>query len=107
MNEYDGKEFADKIEYAIDNKLKKWKKYNSIVDKKSTQMEWQFEQTRFALHIFPNDEEEMVILQFFNPIHCARWTWSGLNDKTINKIIDRMGNLAQTTMYPPRDYGDE
>ncbi len=101
MNKLDMRQWVLALEIAVDNKLKKWKKESRIENGEVTQVEWQFEQTHLILDIFWHDHEETVVLQYFAPRAKHDFTWHGLNDKTYDKVMDRVGNLAQITMHPP------
>src|SRR4051812_38246126 len=89
------------LEEVIDNKLRTWKKESRIENGEVVQVEWQFEQTHIIMDIFWHDNEETVHLQYFGPRVKHSFTWHHLNDGTFNKIMDRVGNLSQVTMYPP------
>lgn len=96
------REWVASLEGIIDNKLRGlWKKESRIENGEVVQVEWQFEQTHILMDIFWHDQEETVHLQYFGPRARHSFTWHGLNDKTFNKIMDRVGNLAQITMHPP------
>jgi len=94
------------IESALDKKLTKWKKESKIENGEAIQLSWQFEQTHFILDIFWENHKETAQLQYLGPRVSQRFNWHGLNDRTYNKIIDRVGNLAQITMHPPVDSTD-
>lgn len=98
------REWMCSLEEVLDNKLKKWLKESRIENGEVVQVEWQFELTHIILDVFWHDEEELVQLYYFGPRAKHLFTWHGLNDKTFNRIQDRVGNLAQVTMHPPVDY---
>ncbi len=104
MDKLNMRDWIISLEAVIDNKLKLWKKESRIENGEVVQVEWQFEQTHIILDIFWHDGEESVNLQYLGPRAKHHFTWHGLNDKTFNKIMDRVGNLAQITMHPPLDY---
>ncbi len=95
------REWISTLEDCIDKKLKKWIKESRIENGEVVQIEYQFEQTHIVLDIFWHDKEETVNLHYFAPRAKHLFTWHGLNDKTFDRIQDRIGNLAQTTMHPP------
>ena len=100
------REWVAALEEVIDNKLKQWKKESRIENGECVQVEWQFEQTHIIIDIFWHDHEETVHLQYFGPRAKHAFTWHGLNDKTFNRVMDRVGNLAQITMHPPMEPRD-
>ena len=101
MDKINMREWIASLESVIDNKLQqKWKKESRIENGEVVQIEWQFEQTHILMDIFWHDKEEMVHMQYFGPRARHSFTWHGLSDHTFNKIMDRVGNLAQLTMYP-------
>jgi len=106
MDKFQMREWIASIESAIDRKLAKWKKCQRIENGEAIQLGWQFEQTHFILDVFWEDQKETVQLNFFGPRVNQRFNWHGLDDKTFNKIVDRVGNLAQVTMHPPVDPTD-
>lgn len=95
------RDWVASLEGIIDNKLRNWKKESRIENGECVQVEWQFEQTHVILDIFWEDDKETVHLQYFGPREKHSYTWHGLTDKTFNRVMDRVGNLAQITMYPP------
>ena len=103
MDKIDMREWVASLEEVIDNKLQKWKKTVRIENGEAVQVRWQYEQTHFHIDIFWHDEEEMVHLQFMSPRTNHSYKWSGLNNNTFNKIMDRVGNLAQVAMHPVID----
>lgn len=92
------------VEKYVDEKLKKWEKGNKIENGEAVHLRWQFEQTHIIIDIFWPNNKERVHFQYIGPRVSNRWEWDDLNDRTLNKIIDRVGNLAQITMHPPDDY---
>lgn len=95
------RDWVSSLEGVIDNKLKKWIKPSRIENGKVVQVVWQFEQTHVIMDVFWHDEEELVHLDYRNPYATHGFMWRRLNDETFNKAMDRIGNLAQMTMYPP------
>lgn len=95
------REWVAALEEVIDNKLRKWKKENKIENGEAVQLRWQFEQTHINIDIFWEDRKETVKLQYLSPRADHQFIWHELNDKTFNKVMDRVGNLAQVTMHPP------
>jgi hypothetical protein len=100
------REWVAALEQIVDVKLKKWKKESRMENGEAVQMEWQFELTHIIINVFWEDHKEAVHFEFNNPRSSLRFEWNGLTDRTLNKVIDRVGNLAQSTMYPPEDYRD-
>ena len=93
------RDWVTSLEQVIDNKLSTWMKHSKIENGDVVQIEWQFHQTRIIMDIFWHDKEETVHLQYFGPRAKHSFTWHQLNDGTFNKVMDRVGNLAQVTMY--------
>lgn len=106
MDKYQMREWVASLEAIIDNKLKKWLKENPHSDGDVSELRWTFENTHIHLHIFWPDGKELVVLKYSSPRTSHEFKWHGLNDKTFNKVQDRVGNLAQVTMYPPIDPTD-
>lgn len=106
MDKHAMRDWVATLEEMIDNKLKKWRKENKIENGEVVQLRWQFEQTHFHLDIFWEDRKETVHLQYFSPRVDHSFRWHDLNDKTIDRIMDRVGNLAQITQNPPLDPTD-
>lgn len=100
MDKIGMREWVASLEEILDKKLNKWRKESRIENGEAVQVEWQFEQTHVILDIFWKDGEESVHLQYFAPRASHKFIWHGLNDKTVDRITDRIGNLAQVTMYP-------
>ncbi len=101
MKKLDAKEWVLSIETILDNKLGKWLKQTKIENGEAVQLHWQFEQTNLVIDVFWQDGKEFVNLQYKSPRVSHSYQWSGLNDQTFNRVMDRVGNLAQVTMYPP------
>lgn len=104
MEKFDTREWVGTLEQAVDNKLKKWRKEQKIENGEAIQMRWQFEQSHIILDVFWEDHKETIHFQYLSPRSSYRFEWNGLTEKTFNKVMDRVGNLAQITMYPPIDY---
>lgn len=103
MNKIEMRDWVSSLEEVIDNKLRGWKKESRIENGEVVQVQWQFEQTHIIIDIFWHDNEELVHLAYFGPRAKHNFTWHGLSDRTYNRVQDRIGNLAQITMYPPMD----
>lgn len=97
------RDWVASLEQVLDNKLRKWKKESRIENGEAVQVEWQYEQTHIIIDIFWEDGRELVRLNYIAPRSTHHWTWHDLNDKTFNKVQDRVGNLATVTMCPPID----
>lgn len=97
------REWVSSLEEIIDNKLRKWRKENPIENGEAVHLRWQFEQTHVHLDIFWQDKKETVSMKYLSPRASHEYLWHGLDDRTFNKVMDRVGNLAQVTMYPPID----
>lgn len=95
------REWVSQLEVVIDKKLKLWRKVNLIQNGEAVQLSWQFEQAHIHLNIFWEDAKEIVKLQYLTPRADHAFQWHGLNERTIDMIHDRIGNLAQITMHPP------
>lgn len=91
------------LEEVLDKKLKKWKKENKIENGEAVHLRWQYEQTHVQIDIFWEDKKETVSLKYLSPRANHDFLWHGLDEKTLNKVMDRVGNLAQITMHPPID----
>lgn len=103
MNKFNTQEWVGTLEVAIDKKLKKWMRGHKIQNGEAIHLNWQFEQSHILLYIFWEDHKESVHFQCSGPRANYRFEWTGLSDKTFNKVIDRVGNLAQIIMHPPID----
>ncbi len=97
------REWVAALEGIIDNKLRKWRKENPIQNGEVVQLRYQFEQMHFQIDIFWLDKQERVVLRFISPRVEHTFYWDELSDRTFNKVMDRVGNLAQAAMYPPID----
>ena len=106
MDKADMREWICSLETVIDNKLKKWRKGLKVENGEAVQLHWQWEQTHLQINIFWEHSKETVKLKYASPRGDFGFFWHGLNDKTFNKVMDRVGNLAQVTMYPPQDTMD-
>lgn len=107
MNKVDMREWIASLEEVIDNKMKKWRKIPKVENGESVQLAWQWEQTRISMNIFWEEKKEIVHMSYTSPRTDHDYRWHGLTDSTFNKIMDRVGNLAQVTMYPTIDPTDE
>ncbi len=103
MDKIGMREWVAALEEVLDNKLNRWRKENKIENGEVVQLRWQFEQTHFHLDIFWHDKQETVNLSYLSPRITHSYQWHDLNDRTFNKVMDRVGNLAQVTMHPPID----
>lgn len=103
MTKIDMRDWIASLEEVIDNKLNKWRKIPKVENGESVQLAWQWDQTRLSMNIFWEDQKENVNLYYGSPRTDHAYRWHGLNDLTFNKIMDRVGNLAQVAMYPPID----
>lgn len=103
MDKIDMREWVASLEEVIDHKLQKWKKSNRMENGEAVQLRWQWEQTHMSLNIFWEDQKEMVNLEYASPRISHSYQWHGLDNKTFNRVMDRVGNLAQVTMTPPID----
>lgn len=103
MNKQDMRDWVASLEEFIDHKLKKWRKEQKIENGEAIQLRWQFEQTHIILDIFWEDDKETVSFRFLSPRVSHQFAWHGLNDKTLNRVLDRAGNLAQIVMHPVID----
>ena len=100
------REWVANVEKLVDDKLQKWKKDSRIENGEAVHLRWQFEQSHIIIDIFWKNHKEHVHFQFIGPRVSNRWEWDGLTEKTFNRIIDRVGNIAQIVMHPPEDYRD-
>lgn len=103
MTKIDMRDWVASLETVVDNKLKKWKKEPRIENGEAVQLHWQFEQCHFILDIFWEDRKECVQFEFHGPRSKHHFMWDGLSDKTFNKVVDRVGNLAMIALHPPID----
>lgn len=100
------REWVATLEEMIDLKLKKWRKIPKVENGEAVQLAWQWEQTRLSLNLFWEDGKEIAILGYSSPRIDHMFKWHGLNKTTFNRLQDRIGNLAMTTMHPPIDPED-
>jgi hypothetical protein len=106
MNKIDMREWIASLEEVIDNKLSKWLKHNKIENGAAVNLGWQFELTHIQMDIFWQDHQETVKLRYLSPRIDECFLWHGLNDRTFDEIIGRVGALDEMTMFPPnRLYG--
>ncbi len=103
MDKISMREWVCSLEEVIDNKLRKWKKEPKMENGEVVELRWTYELTHVHLEIFWEDKKETVKLQYLSPRGDHNYLWHELNDRTFNKICDRVGNLAQVTMHPPID----
>jgi len=106
MNKIDMREWVASLEVMLDNKLKKWHKFAKWENGENVQLRWQYEQTHIQLDVFWENGVETVRLKYLSPRGDHDFMWHGLTDKTFNRIQDRVGNLAMTTLHPPIDPED-
>jgi hypothetical protein len=106
MDKIQMREWVASLEEILDKKLKKWVKGNKIENGEAVQLRWQYEQTHVHIDIFWENDKETVSLHYLSPRATHSFRWHGLDDRTVNKISDRVGNLAQTTMWPAIDPSD-
>src|SRR5580693_113568 len=103
MDKIDMRDWIVSLETVADNKLVKWRKIPKVENGEAVQLAWQWDQTRIALNVFWEDGKELVNMQYTSPRISHTYSWHGLGDRTFNKVMDRLGNLAQITMHPPID----
>ncbi len=103
MEKVDMRDWVLLIEGMVDKKLQKWDKHRKWENGEVVHLLWQWEQTFVKLDIFWEDKKETVRLKYMSPRAEHDFMWHGLDDATLNKIMDRVGNLAQATMYPIKD----
>lgn len=103
MEKHDMREWVASLEEMIDNKLKKWRKENKIENGEAVHLRWQWEQTHMQIDVFWEDSKETLTLEYMSPRSSHSYMWHGLDDKTFNRVQDRIGNLAQNAMHPPID----
>lgn len=106
MNKIDMRDWVASLEEVIDNKLKKWRKIPKVENGESLQLAWQWEQTRMSISIFWEDHQETINFSYTSPRIDHSYLWHGLNGNSFNKVMDRVGNLAQITMHPPIGFDD-
>lgn len=92
--------YVSELEAYVDKSLKKWRKGSHIENGEVVQMEWQFEQTHIILDVFWHDGDEGVNVHCITPRGIHKYEFSGLTPDTIDRVMDRVGNFAQVSMYP-------
>jgi hypothetical protein len=107
MEKIDMREWVAALEDVVDNKLNKWKKEPKMENGEAVQLRWTWEQTHIHIDIFWMDGHESLNLQYLSPRIDHHYRWHGLDDRSFNNVMDRVGNLAQVTMHPPIDYMDK
>lgn len=100
MEKIEGRDWICSLEAGLDIKLKKWIKENTVQNGECIQLRWTFEQTHIHLDVFWEDKKETVSLHYLSPRGNHNFLWHGLTEKTVDRVMDRVGNLAQITMYP-------
>lgn len=103
MDKIGMREWVASLEGIIDNRLRKWRKSNKIENGEAVHLAWIWEQTHINLIVFWEDKKESVSVKYMSPRIDHAYHWHGLDDRTFNKVMDRVGNLAQVTMFPPID----
>ncbi len=88
------------LESMVDNKLKKWDKHRKWENREAIHYLWQWEHTLIKIDVFWRDQKETIRLKYTSPREDHDFMWHGLDLLTFNKIQDRVGNLAMTTMHP-------
>lgn len=101
MDKIGMREWVSDFESVVDTKLKKWRKIPKVENGEAVQLAWQWEQTRIVINIFWEDNKELIRMEYTTPRLHHNYNWHGLNDKSFDKAMDRVGNLAQVTMHPP------
>jgi len=103
MERHAFKEWASSIEATVDKKLSKWLKGPRIENGEAIHYGWQYEQTHMLLDIFWEDGKETVSFTYVSPRTTQRFTWHGLDANVEDRIMDRVGNLAMSTLHPYQD----
>lgn len=101
VNKPSVEEWVSSLEEMIDNKLRRWVKEPRLDTDDVIQYAWRWKHSRMILNVFWRDGGEGVCLQYASPRVSHEYRWHGLVNQTFNRVMDRVGNLAQTTMYPP------
>lgn len=76
-----------------------WKKIDHIENGEVVRLSWEFELSFMIIDVFWHDGDEGVNLQISHPRHRHQFEWTGLTETTIDNLMDRVGNIAQTIMY--------
>lgn len=103
MDKFGMREWVCSLEEIVDNKLKKWRKIPKVENGKSVQLAWQWDQVRMSMNIYWPDHTEAVYFSYTSPPEDHFFRWHMLDDKTFNRVTDRVGNLAMVAMYPAID----
>ena len=101
MDKIGMREWVASLEEVIDNKLKKWDKTHKWENGEVVHLEWAWEKVHIYIDVFWEDGKETVTLNLKSPRANYDFLWHGLNNQTFNRVMDRVGNIAQTIMYPP------
>lgn len=99
MTKLDMREYTAKLDEMVSHSLKLWKKLTHIENGEAVSIVWQFEQALIVIDIFWKDGGEGIHLLVNSPRHSHKFTWTGLTEDTLDRLIDRIGNLAQMLMY--------
>lgn len=99
MEKIDMREYVIRLREMVDRSLKLWKPTTHIENGDVVHLAWQFEQTHVIVDIFWLDGDEGVNLQILHPRRRHHFEWHGLTEKTLDGLIDRIGNITQTIMY--------
>lgn len=97
------REYVSRLETCLDRSLRLWKKIDHIEDGDAVRLSWEFELTFIIVDVFWLDGDEGVNLQISHPRQRYQFEWSGLTQETLDRLVDRVGNIAQTIMYRPLD----
>jgi len=91
--------YVSELETRVDRALHKWKKASKIENGEVVQIIWQFEQAHVTLDVFWHDGAEHVELETKWPKMRAEFEWTGLTVDTADRVMDRVGNFAQTVQW--------
>lgn len=106
MQKFDMRDWVATLEEMVDLKLMKWRKIPKVENGEAVQLAWQWEQTRLSLNVFWEDGKEMATLSYTSPRTDHGFRLHGLNNRTFNRLQDRIGNLAMSAMHPSIDPED-
>ncbi len=101
MDKLGTREWVNSLEVMLNRKLQKWDQHRKWENGEAIHLMWQWEQTIIKVDVFWEDKKELVRIKFISPRADYDFMWDGLNNKTFNKIQDRVGNLAMSIMHPP------